>query len=513
MITKITKEDVLFLQDKHAKEPEVLRSLLYGHFREPENILVFAWFLFEKHILFESPQFHSDIIALFQLPGHKAVAAPRGFAKSTLVSLIYLCWLVVYEKKHFILLISDSLTQSNEFVNTLKYEIENNARLNYIYGDLRSEFWRDGEFITSSGVKVMARSVGNKVRGLKFRQYRPELLLIDDLENDESVSSILQRAKLKNWFTQAVIPALSKGGEAIMIGTILHYDSLLYNIVEQKDLFKSWNVELYKAITNDKSLWEEMWTVEELIRKRDDEDYEGYVGPRVFSQEYQNQPRDEGDAIFKLDDIAQAKVKGKNVVLLKRYIPSEWTFGVNMRTSGVDLAASDSPKADWFVEVTIAQLQDGTKMLLNIVRDHFSPGEQRECIADQYTNFEPSLIYVESNGYQVALKRDLQEFTNMPIKGYNTGKEKFDQMIGVNSLATEFENGKWILPYGNDPRTRQLIDILTDEMVKFGKGHTGDILMALWFANTAMREISKKMGTGVKINITNTKRRASLGGL
>lgn len=247
------------------------------------------------------------------------------------------------------------------------------------------------------------------------------------------------------------------------------------------------------------TLWSDVWTIEKLLSIKKSPS----VGSVSFYKSYQNEIISAEDAIFKKEWIEEAKRKGANYRLLNKYQQDQWTLGRNVRTQGVDLAISEKETADYTVDLTIAGLKEGKRILLNIVRGHLGPAETRRTIIEQYNSFNPVQVKVESVAYQAALVKDLQDSTSVPVKAYNTGGEKFDEFVGINSLATDFENGKWILPYDrSDPRTIQLVDILVDELLSFGPngGHTGDCLMALWFANTALREVeqSVSLDTSVK---------------
>ena len=88
--------------------------------------------------------------------------------------------------------------------------------------------------------------------------------------------------------------------------------------------------------------------------------------------------------------------------------------------------------------------------------------------------------------YQEAIQRDLDD-AGIPVRGYHTGGEKKDPLIGINSIAIWAELGKLVLPYNNtDPETIRLVSMLMNEMRAFPDGHTGDSLMALWFAFSEM---------------------------
>lgn len=478
-------------------------------FEKPENIHLFAWWLYPHHITLETPLFHREILDMVSTSKkHIAIAAPRGHAKSTVVGLVYASWMVLYQKHHFILLVSDTYTQSVEFVNTIKMELESNIRIRWLFGDQQSNFWRDGVFITTGNVKVMARAQGQKIRGLKFRQYRPDLLIFDDLENDESVRTYEQRRKLADWFGRAALPALAKDGRAVVIGTILHHDSLLSNMINNKGEFSSWGTLMYKAITmlpdgTEQALWVEHLNLEILHRMKSDPEFDGFLGSIVFSQEYQNEPFSAEDAVFKSEWLEEAKRKGTDRALINNFIYDTWDLGYMVIAGGVDLAISKKDGSDYTAMAVIGQTREGMKLPLWLSRDKLTPAETKAKIVSLNERYNPSVIIVESNAYQMSMAIDLADTTSVPVKAYTTGKEKYDIEIGVNSLAIDFENGKWIFPYTyKDPYTQNMIDILCGELLDYPSGHSGDMLMALWFSVQGLRQMGGALN---KVNQAKTK--------
>ena len=67
-----------------------------------------------------------------------------------------------------------------------------------------SKNWKIGEFVSKNGVKLKAFGSGKRLRGVKFGVYRPDLVVLDDLENDTNVRSKEQRDKLEEWLDEAV---------------------------------------------------------------------------------------------------------------------------------------------------------------------------------------------------------------------------------------------------------------------------------------------------------------------
>ena len=83
------------------------------------------------------------------------------------------------------------------------------------------------------GIQRLARQrrlhAASGQRGLRHGPYRPDLTILDDIENDEQVRNPEQRDKLNAWLTKTVLPLGGVGQkyDVIYIGTILHYDSVL----------------------------------------------------------------------------------------------------------------------------------------------------------------------------------------------------------------------------------------------------------------------------------------------
>ena len=140
----------------------------------------------------------------------QVVAAPRGHAKSTNFTFKDSLHAILYAYKHYILILSDSSEQAEGFLDDIKTELEDNANIIMDFGSLKGDkAWRTGVILTKTDIKAEAIGSGKKVRGRRHRNWRPDLIVLDDIENDENVNTPEQRRKLKNWFDKAV----SKAGD------------------------------------------------------------------------------------------------------------------------------------------------------------------------------------------------------------------------------------------------------------------------------------------------------------
>ena len=132
---------------------------------------------------------------------HEAIAAPRGNAKSTLVTQIFTIWCLVTGRKRFIPIIMDALDQAIPMLEAIKAELAHNPRLamDFPQATGQGRVWQVGTIVTANDCKVQAFGSGKRMRGLRHGPHRPDLVICDDLENDENVRSPEQRDKLESW--------------------------------------------------------------------------------------------------------------------------------------------------------------------------------------------------------------------------------------------------------------------------------------------------------------------------
>lgn len=214
---------------------------------------------------------------------HLAESLPRGFGKSTTIAVGLPLWAMVGQDpvnvrgqdrtplKHYGLLIKDSFEQAKLELLSIKEEIEHNGRFRRDFGNFVGDTWAKAEFSTSNGVRFEALGTGQKVRGRRYKQYRPDLIIGDDLENMKTVKSPTQRQAVKTWWSGAVEKAVDpKIGVLINVGTNIHYDCLQMWIAHRPGV----RSRTYKALIEDatnQDLWDQ-W--ESLVTNLEDQDRE-----------------------------------------------------------------------------------------------------------------------------------------------------------------------------------------------------------------------------------------------
>lgn len=159
-------------------------------------------------------------------------AAPRGHGKSQILSFLFPIWCICYGYAKNILIVSDSSEQAMQFIMAIRDELEDNETLRQAYGDMvGNRVWANAKIQTINKVQIVGKGAGQKLRGIKYGHYRPDVIIVDDLENDEAVETEAQRQKLLNWFQKALIPCGSTTEKIIYIGTVLNYESLLNRLL------------------------------------------------------------------------------------------------------------------------------------------------------------------------------------------------------------------------------------------------------------------------------------------
>lgn len=259
-----------------------------------KNPLVWGKMYFPHHFRDESPLFHLKLINEYMKQRFLAVAAPRGSAKSTIICFLNPIHAITFKQKRHIIIVQNTYAKACGSLETIKSEFRDNQMLKKDFGiEISKDAAGDSVFIHPDGFKTRVLCKGaeqlGSIRGEKFGAYRPDLILVDDLEADEQCANREVREALLERYKDALEPSIDPDTGCIhVVGTILHEDSLMRKLITI-GIFKQYRKLLYKARYVGKvsgktlSLWPERWTVEQLNEMEREE-------PSKFAKEYQNDP-------------------------------------------------------------------------------------------------------------------------------------------------------------------------------------------------------------------------------
>lgn len=371
----------------------------------------------------QSPACHYEWWGLFCDPHPLvAIAAPRGHAKTTALSHTYTLAAVLFREREYVLIVSDTIAQAVQFLGDIKKELMENEQLRSLFKVTHMIKETEDDFICACEdghmFRISAKGSEQKVRGLKWNNKRPDLIVCDDLENDEIVMNKDRRTKFKRWFYGALLPCRSYNGIVRYVGTILHNDSMLeslmpknsekYTVIEPLKTYSkrpkaAWKSVKYKAHTPDFSeiLWPQRYDKEFFISKRNEYLEQGL--PDVYSQEYLNIPIDESLAYFKRSDFKDFTEVDRE--LLKQ---DDWKKRFNFYV-GTDLAVSTTEVSDWSVFVIAGLNAEGTLYIFKVIRERMDSQEIVETILSIEKAYHPSAISMEKGQIEKSIGPFLRE--------------------------------------------------------------------------------------------------------
>jgi len=403
-----------------------------------------------------TPEFHKEIWDLVTSNSKQvAIAAPRYHAKSTAVTHAYTLASVLFRESRYVLIVSDTVSQAIQFLGDIKKELLDNEDLRSLFSIKNGPFPKDTEddliveMDDGYTFRIQAKGSEQKLRGLKWANLRPDLIIGDDMENDEIVMNKDRRMKFKRWFYGALIPCVSSSGKIRIVGTILHLDSLLENLMPNsqltthrgvKDLVREdlkeysrnilpWKSVKYRAHTDDFEtlLWPEMKTAEQFKMLKDDYVRQGLAD--IYSQEMLNIPLDISDTFFKKTDFVAMKPEEqkKNLVYY----------------ATCDLAVSQSQRADYSAFVVGGMDEDGKLYCKHVIKERMDALEIVDTILMIQKIYKPVLFGLEQGTIQKAIGPYLNEEMLKRGEFINTVllKPSGDKLTRARSIQARMRSG------------------------------------------------------------------------
>lgn len=199
----------------------------------------------------EPADFHRELYPLLdqlhtRRDSKEAVIAPRDGAKSTVITFAYSLKAALERLEPYIVLLSDSSGQAEEKLADVRREIEQNDALAASYPDAVGvgRVWRSDRIELRNGAVIQAIGTGRRIRGRKAGSARPSLIIFDDVENNDSITSPTKRERAWRWATREVIPAGSAGTNFLSVGSALHPKC----VAVQLGKLAGWTARVYPAV-------------------------------------------------------------------------------------------------------------------------------------------------------------------------------------------------------------------------------------------------------------------------
>lgn len=232
---------------------------------------------------------------------HTSTEAPRNHAKTTIKCFLIPIFQALNEPETFNHYLNVQATGLKAFaVNiAIKAEFQSNALLRHIYGNqVGNDKWSDGQFVLKNGTIFTAVGAGQSIRGLNYRNMRPDYIIIDDLYDEEDINNPESTIKKNEWFWGSLYPARAKSRRCSVHnqGTAINAEDLLEELKgKSTDKGGRWYCRTFAACDMDKKtvLWKELNTFESLMADMKD------MPIVIFMREMQNERRDDASSIVK----------------------------------------------------------------------------------------------------------------------------------------------------------------------------------------------------------------------
>lgn len=443
----------------------------------------------------ETPQFHRELWELFTSKDRfVAVSAPRGHAKSTAGTISYGLASLLFQGCRHLLIVSNTEDQAAAFVQEIRntmcdndfvkssfdLKLKQNGEVDFIT-DSQTEVV--GQFNNGAKFRIIAKGSGQRMRGMLWKGTRPDLVICDDLEDDEICMNKDRREKFRNWFMNALLPAISGGGKVRIVGTILHMDSLLERlmpvgnakttVVEPLKMYSTkkcagnWVSVKYRA--HDDSFEHILWPAKHS--RQDLEDIRNFYvsqgNPSGYAQEYLNIPIDDSTAHFKRSDFLP--MRKEDFEKHKNYYIT------------VDLAIAESERADYSAFVVGGVDENNLLHVVHTIKERMDGREIVDTILQLQRLYDPVAFGIEdmqiSKSIGPFLRESMQKHnvypSIIPLKPHKTDKIARSRSIQarLRAGAVRFDKeADWYLDFENEmcqfPRSKH--DDLVDCMSYLG---------------------------------------------
>ena len=463
-----------------------------------------------------------------------AVAVARSHGKSTYLTKAFPLREVLYRKRKYIIIISETPSVSGPNLEWLATQLKHNEKLRNDFGPLLSPRQQENdkdnsaEFIawepTDTGgkrqmVKIEAASTGQALRGRNWQGNRPDLIVCDDLEDAKTnAATEEQRTKLREWFASVVMPLGDPKGEKtalVVMGTTVHFDSLLMNILYKRSDFMT---RIYRAIIEqpvNTSLWEKCREIyvnfENASRAQDAYDFylanfeamnEGAAvlweefqplwklmawkwdnSSKAFNTEYQNNPIDEENMIFNPQKFTYWDDENPN----KTFSLQDYTI-----TMGIDFALGKQ-RGDYSAIVTTAtDKKSGVHYIIDAYGARIKPDGFINVISEKVKQYTPDAIAVESVAAQEFFADVLRD--HLAMDGYPAHarlrkiNNRTRKELRIESMLPDIESGKI--------RFCRKHALLLEQFERYGQGTNDDLPdsceMSIRVSKNAKRELIQK---------------------
>lgn len=452
------------------------------------------------------------------------VLAPRNHGKSFL-AISYCLRKICLNRNIRILFISASANQAEKRVRLIKQSLTS-KKIIEDFGEFKGDDtkWSSTQIYVKRDEKSVDPTLEAVGSGGKITGAHVDIVVLDDVEDDITVSSPSIRAKTRDWLRGTITPILNNGGLMLVIGTRKHYDDLYahmmndatFEVINDPAIIKWPTTYEYVTEIDDKGrekiksidasddyevLWPEQRPLPMLLMEKRS------IGNLLFEREFQNKVISGDEAIIKDEWLEMAKDTSYSLGEVPHMLDLEectviqaWDLALE-----VDKKAAARNDSDWTVGWTIARDDKGCHWVLDFWRNRgISSGEVIDGIISQYEKWSEwvNTVVVEKNSFG-ALYVEALKNTDLPIRAYNMHKRNALK-IKIHKIAIQFENENFKFPVKNE-KSKNTYDIFVEEAMGYPYSSHDDTLTSLKWAIEEFEKNSDNYSLAINNKIINNK--------
>ena len=421
--------------------------------------MVAKTFFPERFSLPFAEEIHDKIFDLIDDPTKNkvAIAAPRGFGKTSIVALALMARYILFKITPFICYINKSHDAAGLQTENLRRELVTNRFIKAMFGDFKARDLDSSDFEEVFSKKawvayntlVWPRGAGQQVRGVLFKNSRPGLFVIDDLEDAKKVDNPDLRADLFQWLYADVIKAVPRTNmdwKIIYIDTLKHEDSVLQKLLDSDD----WHSIRLEACDDDFKSVAPNFMSDEMIKK----EWEEHVAlgqSDVFYRELRNLPISDKDATFKVEDFKYYNIPPDRTPRDQDLKITDIEVQQNSNNETVIIVdpakTAKMQSADSAIMVIGLDLVGTSLYFRHAISGKFYPDELYDEMFKTAQLYGAKVIGVETTG--------LEEFIKQPIKNEMMVRGIFYELVWLKARGGEHgEKGKALRIKSHSPYYR-----------------------------------------------------------
>ena len=387
--------------------------------------------------------------------------------------------------------------QSGKIAETIARYIKESEELHMVFPDLKpGAIWSRSYFTvdrdsTAKDPSVQAIGLHAAILGARI-----DRLILDDCLTYETCRTDYMRKDTLDWIESTLFGRLTRNSRVIFVGNAWHHGDAMHEMSRRP----GWDWARYSILDDSgDSIWPGQWPADRIAAKRDE------LGPLEFARQMLCRPRADEESRFKREWIEECMARGEG----KTFRSSIDVIPEGCQTfTGVDLGVKQTLGANVSCIFTIMLHPDESREVICIESGKWTAPEIIRNLIATHKRFK-STIFVESNAAQDFIVQFIEsQNARIPVRRFHTGSNKMHPQFGVESIGAELAGAKWIIPASRDKsgqwRPHKEIQAWIDQMLYYDpKGHTGDHLMACWFAKEGARKSTFKYRTAVIGGATN----------